>query len=375
MKFVHRCKLKHLVFTLAEGDIFDAKVDAIVNSEQTDFILSGNPKSLSGQIRERYGDLVQCELNAETKGQVLDPGAVIHTTGGQDFKCIFHAGFHDPYDWPDRPGKANSVADCEGPEFRQTDYFAAIGSCITQILTMAMDKKLKSVAFPLIGCGIFGLDEKMLILQFIDIVEEFDRRLTGDEELQVWLVIHDPTQFKSVAGTFLDLLMQARGKMVSVQMERTGVSILDQFAKRISANTNEDWAKWRLCHYAEIAIEFMCYGISRAIHPPKTPERMFKENSAWTFGTFLKEAKKLAGSSEINSSTWGACFFRRILQEGTTSVCALDKIIEQRNNLAHGRQSLPLAEIKNLLNQGLELDAWKRIPETDLSTRPFQRIA
>jgi hypothetical protein len=29
-------------FTFAAGDIFDASVDAIVNSEQTNFVLSGN---------------------------------------------------------------------------------------------------------------------------------------------------------------------------------------------------------------------------------------------------------------------------------------------------------------------------------------------
>src|SRR4051794_32497199 len=100
MNIIQRSKLKHLAFTLAEGDIFDAKVEAIVNSEQTDFILSGNPRSLSGQIRKRYGNLVQRELNAVTKGRVLGPGAVIDTTGGCDFKRIFHAGFHNPYDWP-----------------------------------------------------------------------------------------------------------------------------------------------------------------------------------------------------------------------------------------------------------------------------------
>ena len=35
MNVIHRSKLKHMEFTLATGDIFDASVDAIVNSEQT----------------------------------------------------------------------------------------------------------------------------------------------------------------------------------------------------------------------------------------------------------------------------------------------------------------------------------------------------
>ena len=74
MNVIYRGKLKHIDFTLATGNIFDASVDAIVSSEQTDFVLSKNAKSLSGQIWKRYGDTIQRELNAATGGQVLGPG-------------------------------------------------------------------------------------------------------------------------------------------------------------------------------------------------------------------------------------------------------------------------------------------------------------
>jgi O-acetyl-ADP-ribose deacetylase (regulator of RNase III) len=185
---IHRSKLKRVEFTLAAGDIFDASVDAIVSSEQTDFVLSANPESLSGQIWKRYGEAVQRELDAETKGQALGPGTVIDTSGGQDFKRIFHAGFHDP----------DSSSLYSGPsESRETNFFAAIGSCITQILDAAVAQELSSVAFPLIGCGLFGLDEKMLVLQFLDALEAFDDRLAEGESLHVWLVIRDRAQFES----------------------------------------------------------------------------------------------------------------------------------------------------------------------------------
>ena len=81
-------------------------------------------------------------------------------------------------------------------EFRETNYFAAIGSCITQILDATVAQKLSSVAFPLIGCGLFGLDEKMLFLQFLDAIEELDDRLAEGESLHVWLVIRDRAQFE-----------------------------------------------------------------------------------------------------------------------------------------------------------------------------------
>jgi O-acetyl-ADP-ribose deacetylase (regulator of RNase III) len=365
MNVIRRSGLKHVGLTLAVGDIFDASVDAIVSSEQTDFILSGNPKTLSGQIRNRYGDTVQSELYAVTKGRVLGPGTVIDTSGGFDFKRIFHAGFHDPGDWPGVSGKSlGTTGLAEAPrEFRETGYFAAIGSCIKQILDTAVSQKLKSVAFPLIGCGLFGLDERMLILQFLDAIEEFDDRLT-DGAFQVWLVIRDRAQFESTAGTFLDLLMQTKSKMVSVHVHSSGVSFLDRFAKRLLERTNEDWAKWQLCRYVEIAVEFMCYGISRAIRPQATPEVMFEENRAPTFGLFLEKAKHLAQTNELESRAWGARFFGRVLQD-VQSARALDQVNNQRNNLAHGRKSLPLAKIKKLVAQGLQLGSWERIPETD----------
>jgi O-acetyl-ADP-ribose deacetylase (regulator of RNase III) len=164
---IHRSKLKQVELTLAVGDLFEAKVDAIVNSEQSDFVLANNPETLSGQIRNRYGAAVQDELDASTKGQVLRAGSVLETSGGQDFKRIFHAGFHDPDDWPMLSEEAKDIPylSTEPSESRGGDYFAAIGSCIAQVLNSAITQKLTSVAFPLIGCGLFGLDEKMLILQ------------------------------------------------------------------------------------------------------------------------------------------------------------------------------------------------------------------
>jgi hypothetical protein len=119
MDIIHHGKFKHIEFTFAVGDLFDAVVDAIVSSEQTDFILSGNWESISGQIRRRYSDPIQQELDQITKGQVLCAGTVLETTGGEDFKRIFHAGFHKPDDWP---GTLTSSQDA--------DYFEAIGSCI-----------------------------------------------------------------------------------------------------------------------------------------------------------------------------------------------------------------------------------------------------
>jgi Macro domain len=360
---IHRSRLKRVEFTFAAGDLFDAKVDAIVSSEQTDFILSKNPESLSGQIWSRYGATVQHELDAATKGQVLRAGTILDTSGEQDFVRIFHAGFHDPDDWlstPVAPGDADSLFSAS----RAADHFEAIGSCIAQVLDAAIAQKLSSVAFPLIGCGLFGLDEKMLVLQFLDALEVFDDRLVEGESLHVWLVIRDRAQFESAAGVFLDLLLQERSKMAMVRVKPSGVPMLDRFAARLSQRTNEDWAKWQLCRYAEIAVELICYGLSRATRPATTPESLFEESRAPTFGVFREVAQRLAASEMLDDNAWGVACFVGVMHDEAVAR-ALEIIIAQRNDLAHGRRSLPLVEIKKHVMKGLQLESWGRIPETD----------
>jgi O-acetyl-ADP-ribose deacetylase (regulator of RNase III) len=362
---VYRGELNHVEFILATGDLFDADVDAIVNSEQTDFILSGNLQSVSGQIYKRYGATIQRELDAVTEGQVLRAGTVIVTSGGRDFQCIFHAGFHDPDDWPALRAEKAATKNLSGGlrDSRETDYFAAIGCCVTQILHAAASRKLKSVGFPLIGTGVFGLNEKMLILQFLDAIESLDERLSDGTKLEVWLVIRDRAKFESTVGVFLDLLMQARSKSVSVQIEQSGMPILDRFATHMLKRTNEEWAKWQLFRYAEIALEIMCYGLARGTVPAQKPEAVFKEHYAPTFGPLQQMAQQLA-AGPFHEKAWGTGLFARVLKD-TKCAQALSGVINQRNNLAHGRQTLSLNEIKNQVMQALELGSWKRISETD----------
>jgi hypothetical protein len=59
---------------------------------------------------------------------------------------------------------------------RETDYIAAIGSCIAHVLDAAVAQKLKSVAFPLID---------LLVLQFLNAIEECDDRLSENDKLHV----------------------------------------------------------------------------------------------------------------------------------------------------------------------------------------------
>jgi hypothetical protein len=134
----------------------------------------------------------------------------------------------------------------------------------------------------------------MLILQFLDAVETLDDRLQDGENLNVWLMINGHDQFELAVSVFLDLLLRARREMIALHIERSGMPLLDRFAARLAQRSNEDWAKWQLCRFTEIALEIMCYGLSRGINPLPTPESLFGEGEAPVFGVVRKLALKFA---------------------------------------------------------------------------------
>jgi hypothetical protein len=107
----------------------------------------------------------------------------------------------------------------------------------------------------------------------------------------------------------------------------------------------------------------ICYGLGRATRPATTPEFMFEEGRPPTFGDFHTRAQRLAAST-IDGNAWGAGFFASVMQD-TAASRALETIISQRNDLAHGRRSRPLVEIKKLVTEGLKLDSRTQISETD----------
>jgi hypothetical protein len=163
---------------------------------------------------------------------------------------------------------------------------------------------------------------------------------------------------------FLELLLRARSEMVALQIERSGVPLLDRFAGRLARRSNKDWAKWQLCRFTEIALEIMCYGLSRGISPSPTPESLFEEGEAPAFGVVRELALKFAVALPTKVNVWGVNFFASVMKT-EAAARALEAVNTQRNNLAHGRTSLALAEIKKLVVQSLQLDGWARISDAD----------
>lgn len=358
MKVIYHGNFNRLEFTLAQGDIFTCGVEAIVNSEQSDFILSSDPGSISGQIRRRYGHTIQNELDSLTGTDVLHAGTVLATSGGDDFRRIYHAGFHDPDDWPGIPGCSS-----EG------EMLLTIGTCIDQILQSVINEQIHSVAFPLIGCGLVGLDETMLVCQFLDTLHKCSLRLPNTQSLHVHLVVYGTAQTDSVLRKLIDLLVASYSHMALIDPCSTGISLLDSFHTTIGTRTNENWAKWQMCRFSELALEVMCFGLCRACDPPLGPEGLFDEGLAASFGKVREHAILLANKSSIRP-LWGVSHFTSTLRD-PAAARAMEEINSQRNNLAHGRASASLLTIVDLVRLGLRIDEWHHIVDAD---GPFQPI-
>ena len=123
--------------TVIEGDITTLPVDAIVNSAKTS--LTGG-SGVDGAIHRAAGpellegcwDLAPCFPGScvVTKPYRLPCGCIIHTVA--------------PH-W--RGGGANEIA--------------VLKSCYQSALDIAQDKGLKSIAFPCIGVGAFGIPHEL----------------------------------------------------------------------------------------------------------------------------------------------------------------------------------------------------------------------
>lgn len=115
---------------LAQGDITDLDVDAIVNAANSELILGAG---VAGAIRRKGGPSIQAECLAIGYCEV--GGAVI--TGGGDLKARY-------------------VIHAVGPRMGEGSEPGKLASAVRTSLDLAEENGLRSIAFPAISTGIFG---------------------------------------------------------------------------------------------------------------------------------------------------------------------------------------------------------------------------
>lgn len=122
--------VKNTEIKIVQGDITELKVDAIVNAANNKLVMGGG---VAGAIKRKGGKVIEDE--AVKKGPIEIGEAAWTQSGNLPAKYVIHAA-------------------TMGMDFK-TDEIKIRNSC-RSALEMAEELKIKSLAFPALGCGVGG---------------------------------------------------------------------------------------------------------------------------------------------------------------------------------------------------------------------------
>ena len=125
-----RIEIGSKAFTVLQGDLTEARVDAIVNAANEQLLHGGG---VAGAIARKGGPVIQEE--SRRLAPVPTGGAVITSGGALEARYVIHA---------------------VGPRGGQPDADRLLASAVRSSLALAEERGLRSIAFPAISTGIFG---------------------------------------------------------------------------------------------------------------------------------------------------------------------------------------------------------------------------
>jgi O-acetyl-ADP-ribose deacetylase (regulator of RNase III) len=338
-------RLSSVTFTLAKGDLFEVPVKSIVNSEQTNFVLAFGGRSVSSQIRTKFGADVQRQLDEQTNKGTFDPGTVLTTTGG-GYSAIYHAGFHHPTEWLDA-----SVQDSE------TEHLEVIRRCVRRILELVRDAPFQSVAFPLVGSGIFGLDPRLVARNFFEDVFQFASEATSNKEMHVWLVVYDEPTFHSIIEAGIQAWLTHT--MPKVQWEPFGLGIpyLDLFEDQVNRERHPRWSAWMHVRYAELATGYLAFVLGAIAG--KKAEHFVPSGKPLTFGKVRTTAEHLAFKLLEGQQKGPWQQFLAKLMADAVSTGVIRRLNDDRNAIAHGLEAREASVLRADIEQFIQKEKWK----------------
>ena len=162
-------KIRDTEIKILQGDITELKVDAIVNAANNKLVMGGG---VAGVIRKKGGKVIEEE--AVKKGPIEIGGAVATSAGKLPSKYVIHA--------------ATMAMDFK------TDEVKIRNSC-RNALKIAEELKIKSIAFPALGCGVGGFP---LLAAAKIMAQEAFRHIKENEAVslkEVIFCLHDKEAF------------------------------------------------------------------------------------------------------------------------------------------------------------------------------------
>ncbi|NOZ21394.1 MAG: O-acetyl-ADP-ribose deacetylase [Planctomycetes bacterium] len=164
-------KVGKAVIKLQHGDLTALAVDAFVFYAREDLELGSG---YGTAIQARGGGSIKKEI--EKIGSIRMGEAVITSAGSMNAKHIIHA--------------------C-GPKFQEADLEKKLRDCMDSALKVANENKLKTLAFPPMGAGFYGVPFDVSARIMLESITAFLQGDTSLEEVIICVIdYHDYAPFK-----------------------------------------------------------------------------------------------------------------------------------------------------------------------------------
>jgi len=181
--------IKGLRLEIAQGDLTEEKVDAIVNAANAHLQHGGG---VAGAILRKGGYQIQEESNAWV----------------QEHGLISHA-------WPayTRAGKlpCRYVIHAVGPVWGEGDEDIKLAAAVAGSLRVASQLKLHSIALPAISTGIFGFPKERAARIILAAILDYLCTNTETSLNQVRLTIYDQETLKAFGMAWAEIVAVGRG--------------------------------------------------------------------------------------------------------------------------------------------------------------------
>ena len=148
-------------------DIFGAPTDVIVNPANGGLTHGGG---LAAAMALAAGESMEqeCDEIIRKLGRVPQTHAVLTTAGRLPYQHIIHA---------------------VGPRMGDGDEYVKLKTTIINVMKLALETKLKSIAFPAISTGIFGVPKEVCANAFKDALDQFWRDEPHRQVTLVWVCV------------------------------------------------------------------------------------------------------------------------------------------------------------------------------------------